>query len=212
MLSSGENLSHVSMAPIARWGMELHTLSHPGNSQAWTRLPFFALLTRRVVGVYVIASGSEGPYERCMVAERSREDPPWGPKDSDRELERRRNGFLCAADDWAGGLAARPEWRRRCLGEDGGSSVVTEWTDGVVLSWRAFPRSSGDCLGALVRSSMMKLPGCYISRNGVDGGGTGLEIQPDGETAGFGTNNLPPENLKRWKLSKTRDDQSLQPL
>jgi hypothetical protein len=29
------------------------TLLHPGYSQAWTRFPFFALLTRCVVGVYV---------------------------------------------------------------------------------------------------------------------------------------------------------------
>ena len=96
-----------------------------------------------------------------MVGGISREDPPWGPKDPDNELERRLKVFLCAADEIAD-LAARPEWRRRCLGEECLSSVVTEWTDGVVLSWRALPRSSGDCLGALVCSSMMMKPPVVI--------------------------------------------------
>lgn len=34
-----------------------HTLLQPGNSQACTRLPFFALLIRWVVGVYVMGRG-----------------------------------------------------------------------------------------------------------------------------------------------------------
>lgn len=33
------------------------TLLHPGNSQAWTRFPFLALLMRCVVGVYVMGRG-----------------------------------------------------------------------------------------------------------------------------------------------------------
>ena len=41
------------------------TLLHPGNSQAWTRLPFLALLTRCVIGVSLVGA-SRGVKEGLM--------------------------------------------------------------------------------------------------------------------------------------------------
>lgn len=51
------------------------TLVHPGYSQAWTFFPFFALLIRCVVGVYVISPpiGSSAPPG--IVMSEPRDDP-----------------------------------------------------------------------------------------------------------------------------------------
>lgn len=53
VLSASEDLSQNSeLASHSSISDEsIHTLLQPGNSQAWTRLPFFALLMRWVVGV-----------------------------------------------------------------------------------------------------------------------------------------------------------------
>jgi hypothetical protein len=52
------------------------TLLHPGCSQAWTRFPFFALLTRCVVGVYV-RGASRGIDECRMLEALGRREPTW---------------------------------------------------------------------------------------------------------------------------------------
>jgi hypothetical protein len=54
------------------WGSRQLTFPQPGNSHAWTRLPFFALLMRPV-GVHDGAASSEMD-EVLMVEELSRRD------------------------------------------------------------------------------------------------------------------------------------------
>lgn len=57
------------------------TLVHPGYSQAWTFFPFFALLIRCVVGVYVISPpiGSNAPPGIVMSEPRDDPEPVPGP-------------------------------------------------------------------------------------------------------------------------------------
>jgi len=55
-------------------GRDQLTLLHPGYSQAWTRFPFFALLTRCVVGVYV-RGASRGMDECRMLEALGRREP-----------------------------------------------------------------------------------------------------------------------------------------
>ena len=49
------------------------TFVHPGYSQAWTFFPFFALLIRWVVGVYVISPASNNPG---IAIDEPRDDSP----------------------------------------------------------------------------------------------------------------------------------------
>lgn len=51
VLSASEDLRNRELASHIYQTNQSHTLLQPGNSQAWTRLPFFALLMRWVVGV-----------------------------------------------------------------------------------------------------------------------------------------------------------------
>lgn len=72
VLSACENLRSVvrfgTMVARRRASTKL-TLLQPGNSQAWTRFPFLALLMRCVVGVYVIGRGmSAMVFERRIVS------------------------------------------------------------------------------------------------------------------------------------------------
>lgn len=85
------------------------TLLHPGNSHAWTRLPFFALLIRWVVGVYVIGSTTDGGPLMCRILE-----PSWGPTLSDAALDGSFNVEDCARV----GFAPRVGCRRRALDDD----------------------------------------------------------------------------------------------
>lgn len=51
MLGASEDLVRESQLQCALRLDQAHTLLQPGNSQACTRFPFFALLMRWVVGV-----------------------------------------------------------------------------------------------------------------------------------------------------------------
>ena len=74
MFGSCEDLRRVSAISLLEGGKHQLTLLHPGYSQAWTRFPFFALLTRWVVGVYV-RGASRGIDEWRMLEALGRREP-----------------------------------------------------------------------------------------------------------------------------------------
>jgi len=75
MFGSCEDLERVSAISLfGREGKDQLTLLHPGYSQAWTRFPFFALLIRCVVGVYV-RGASRGMDECRMLEALGRREP-----------------------------------------------------------------------------------------------------------------------------------------
>src|SRR5271170_7390487 len=71
-----KTLGGVSAISLLEGGKDQLTLLHPGYSQAWTRFPFFALLTRCVVGVYV-RGASRGIDECRMLEALGRREPTW---------------------------------------------------------------------------------------------------------------------------------------
>lgn len=100
---------------------------HPGCSHAWTFFPFFALLIRCVVGVYVISS--------FIVPRAPRGSPSRPPKGAESDADRRLELVLSLSDAKYGSFDGDKDCRRRGgLNDVGFSWVLDNRTEVAVLT------------------------------------------------------------------------------